>query len=223
MEGAMSGGGSGDDRSRRCRGVCPAFSSVRAPPFWPASMGRHRVWARKGVSRIGRARWCSWRAGRRFGGGAPILPLARPARATWRSCSRNEDGDNTDGRLLVELSTPPPERMQVTLRSLGGRRRQIAGSLRVAAPMEPVWRSLTSFAEMHTFVPHILESRYDTEQQLLEQVAVRMARYVSGHAGRQPLDAAGIRAERGADAAVSGGAGGAQDPQRGAAGAAGVL
>ena len=62
--------------------------------------------------------------------------------------------------------------MQVTLRSLGGRRRLIAGSLRVAAPVEPVWCSLTSFAEMHTFVPHILESRYDTEQQLLEQVAV---------------------------------------------------
>ncbi|KAK4531868.1 hypothetical protein CCYA_CCYA09G2725 [Cyanidiococcus yangmingshanensis] len=106
----------------------------------------------------------SWRRG--------LLPSPRHASADGAALVVQAQGDSEErGVLLRELKTAPPEELEVELRSLGSRRRLIAGSLNVFAPPACVWSVLTAFNEMVDFVPHMLASDYDAETRQLEQVA----------------------------------------------------
>lgn len=96
------------------------------------------------------------------------------SRGNQRASSRS--GEQTDpldpSTIIFEETTPSPERLHVSLRSLGGRRRLISGSLRVPVALRHIWDSLTSFHEMDQFVPHIISSSYDEKLERLEQVAL---------------------------------------------------
>ncbi|MGQ9838345.1 MAG: SRPBCC family protein [Cyanobacteriota bacterium] len=68
---------------------------------------------------------------------------------------------------------PIPEDIQIQVVDLGGRRRQLQGSIHIPVERERIWQILTDYDHLAEFIPNLVESRvigHDNGRKLLRQV-----------------------------------------------------